>query len=154
MRMYEDFSGRLTGPTVRSEEYWRKRVLATTPWSAAPTYEIAERDGKPVGYVRMNGARVEEIAWLSRPHELLAAVIERAGEERVHFGFSLPELTAALRDISAIPTQRECFDNAGGVTLREAYRGLWRSHASDLSTEALVAHLRDHDYVMWRADRA
>lgn len=154
MGIYEDFSGRMVGTTVRSEEYWRRRVLSATPWSGAPTYEIAEREGEPIGYVRMNGTLVAEIAWVGRPHDLLAEILHRAGGEPVHFGFSLPELTVALRDISAIPTQRECFDDAGGVTLREAYRGLWRSHASDWDTDALVAHLRDHDYVMWRADRA
>ncbi len=160
MEMHEQFSGMRAGPTVRSEQYWRKRVLSATPWAPAPTYEIAERDGDPIGYVRMDGAQVREIAWLDRPHDLLAATIARADDAAMHFPFSSPELVAALRDISAIPTQRECLDEPGGVELREAYRGLWRYHAKQpptqqiSDTESLLYSMRDFDYVMWPADRA
>ena len=143
MRIHEAFSGRLTGPTARSEDYWRTRVLAATPWGPAPTYEVAEHAGEPVGYVCMNGASVREIGWLDRPHGLLAAVMARVADGPMHFGFSLPELTAALRDISAIPTQQQCFREPDGVELREAYRGLWRSHASEADTDALVRTMRD-----------
>ncbi len=154
MRVHEAFSGRLAGPTARSEQYWRRRVLAATPWGPAPTYEVAEASAEAVGYVCMSGASVREIGWLDRPHGLLAAIMTRMDGEPVHFGFSLPELTAALRDISAIPTQQQCFREPGGVELREAYRGLWRSHAADRDTESLVRAMRDLDYVMWPADRA
>ncbi len=139
---------------ARSEDYWRTRVLAPTPWDSAPIYEVAEAGGEPVGYVCMNGASVREIGWLERPHGLLAALMARAEGSPLHFGFSLPELTAALRDISAIPSQQQCFREPGGVELREAYRGLWRSHAPEADTDALVRTMREQDYVMWPADRA
>ena len=158
--IYAQFNSRLVGPTVRTEEYWRNRVLAATPWGAGPEYEIAEQGGNAVGYVCMYGNQLREIAWLDRPHELLAEVLARADGEPVHFGFSLPELTEALRDVSAIPTQQQCFEEPGGIELRETYRGLWRYHGTTpdddmpADTGSLVRYMRDHDYVMWAADRA
>jgi hypothetical protein len=108
----------------------------------------------------MDGARVREIAWVGRPHDLLAAIIARAEDEPVHFGFSSPELVVALRDISAIPTQKQCLREPGGIELRESYRGLWRYHAQQSRTQmltdtaSLVTYMRDFDYVMWPADKA
>ena len=160
MRIYNAFSGRMVGPTVRTEQYWRARILAAGPWSPAPVYEIAEQAGEPVGYVCMSGASVREIGWLGRPHELLAAIIARAEGQPVHFGFSLAKLTGALREVSAIPTQQQCFSEPGGVELREAYRGLWRYHSPEpqsptiTDTPSLLRALRDLDYIMWPADRA
>ncbi len=158
--MHTAFNRRLTGPTVRTEEYWRRRVLSPKPWAPAPVYEIAVLDDRPIGYLCMEGAQVREIAWVDDPRPLIATVLERAGSEPAQFGFSLPELTAALRDVSAIPTQSECYEEPGGVRLQESYRGLWRHHAPDPPTNLpsdtvlLLQFMRENNYVMWPPDRA
>lgn len=159
-QMHSQFNSNLTGPTVRTEQFWRRRVLSETPWGSAATYEIAEQGGAAVGYLCMEGARVQEIAWTERPHELVAQALGRAQGQPVHFGFWLPELTEALRDVSAMPTQKQCYDEPGGVHLRESYRGLWRHHAPSpeaglpTDTESLVRLMRESNYVMWPPDRA
>ncbi len=160
-RMYEQFNRRLTGPTVRTEESWRHYVLSARPGGRPPDYRVVVRDDREVGCYWMQETTVREAMWLGRPHELLAHVIERAGGEPVTFGFWLPEMAPALRDISRMPSQGECRDAPATVTLRESYRGLWRYHQIDdpviegvTDTEALVRMLHDADYVMWPADKA
>lgn len=158
--IYEQFSGEMTGPTVRSEQYWRRRVLSARPWSDAPDYRLVLRDDEPIGYLHMVGAAVREIAWLGRPHEMLAHALTRAGDEPLRLGMFIPEMIVALREVSRVPGQQECFDDPGGVTLSDSYQGLWRLHhvsavpriTSD--TSSLIRILRDLDYVMWPADRA
>ena len=161
-RLYDEFCAPLTGATVRTKEYWRRRVLSSTPWGPGREYWILEAaDGAFLGYYCMSGAAVREIAWCGRPHEVLAMVLARAGGQPVSFPFAHPELVQALRELAAIPTQAQCRERAGAITLREAYKGLWRHHGIDdpvlwrlRDTDDLVRMLHDSDYVMWPADRA
>ncbi|MGD9495569.1 MAG: GNAT family N-acetyltransferase [Armatimonadota bacterium] len=158
---YARFCTRLTGPTVRNTKYWRQRVLAPSPWGEAPEYRLVLRAGQPLGYYCMQGAFVRELAWSGRPHELLAQVLRRAGGQPVSFACYVEGMIPALREISPIPSQRECFDAPGSITLRDSYKGLWRHHhlrdrklPEVADTEGLVRFLRDNGYVMWPADRA
>ncbi|MGC9317169.1 MAG: GNAT family N-acetyltransferase, partial [Armatimonadota bacterium] len=137
--IYDGVCRDLTGPTVRTEQYWRRRVLSPTPWGETPDYRILERDGEAVGYLRMEGDAVREIGWRGRPHDVLAHVLRRA-DGPVSFACFMPEMVPALRDISAIPSQQECFDHAGGITLRDSYKGLWRHHGA---REPVVPEVRD-----------
>ncbi len=160
--LYDEFCAPLVGATIRTEDYWRRRVLSSTPWGPAPEYRIVEAaDGALLGYYCMSGAAAREIAWSGRPHEVLAMVFARAGGRPVSFPLTHPELVQALRELTAIPTQARCFEGAGAITLCESYKGLWRHHGiddpvvSELHDSAdLVRMLHDSDYVMWPADRA
>ncbi|MEA3403162.1 MAG: GNAT family N-acetyltransferase [Armatimonadota bacterium] len=158
--IYSELCGELTGPTVRTDAYWRKRVLSPTPWGETPDYRILERAGEAIGYFRMEGDAVGEIGWRGRPHDVLAHVLRRA-EGPVSFACFMPEMLPALRDISEITSQKECFERAGGIRLRDSYKGLWRHHRVDeavvpevCDTRGLVRFLRERDYVMWPADKA
>lgn len=160
-RLHEGLNARLTGPTVRSEQYWRQRVLGARPWGPGPQYRLVFAGERPVGYYHAEGAAVREIAWADRPHEVLAQILRAAEGAAVSFPCALPEMLAALRDLAAIPTQAECFAGPRALTLREAYKGLWRcndiagpSFPEITDTDALVRFLHDRDYVMWPADRA
>jgi len=161
-RLYDELCAPLVGATIRTEEYWRERVLSSTPWGPGPEYRLVELDdGLPAGYYCISGAAVREIAWSKRPHEVLAMVFARAGGQPVSFPFAHPELVQALRELAAIPTQAQCFEGTGSITLREGYKGLWRHHDIDKpvlpelrGTADLVRMLHDGDYVMWPADRA
>ncbi len=159
--IYDSFCSELTGPTVRSEEYWRQRVLASTPWAGAPQYRIVERNGTPLGYYNMEGTRVRELAWVQDAQDLLAHIIRRAGGQPVRITGRLPMLEDLLRNVAEMPSQAECFDRPGGLELRETYRGLWRLHPVRnpivrglTNTHDLTRFLRERDYVMWPADRA
>jgi predicted N-acetyltransferase YhbS len=159
--LHARFNRELTGPTVRSEQYWRSRVLSPRAGGSAPQFHIVSDADEPVGYYSLDGHAVREIAWVDRPRDVLAHVIRQAEGERVNFRFCTMELLGLLRDVSSIPTQRQCFDDAGGVTLTEAYRGLWRLNGGPVcdelgvgGTRDLLRLLREHDYVMWPADRA
>lgn len=159
-RLYAALNARLTGPTVRNEEYWRRRVLAPRPWAPGPQYRLVFAGEQPVGYYHREDAAVREIAWTERPHEVLAQVLRAVEAPPVSFPCALPELLTALRDLAEIPGQAECFAAPRALTLREAYKGLWRRN--DLAdprlpevtnTASLVRFLHDRDYVMWPADR-
>jgi len=159
--LHARFNRDLTGPTVRSEQYWHDRVLSPRVAGDAPEFRLLSDADEPVGYYCLEGRAVREIAWVSRPDAVLAHVIRRGGGEQVTFGFCTGQLLALLRDISAIPDQQQCFRQPGGVALTEAYRGLWRLNGGPVSdtlgitdTLSLVRTLREHDYVMWPADRA
>ncbi|MGI5817457.1 MAG: GNAT family N-acetyltransferase [Armatimonadota bacterium] len=160
--LHARFNRGLTGPTVRSERYWRSRMLGAKVTGEPPAFRIVESDRGPVGYYHLEGEAVREIAWADRAEQVLAHVMRRAGGERVSFDFCTMELLALLRDISAIPEQKQCREGEpGGVTLTEAYRGLWRLHGGAFceehgieDTQGLLQLLREHDYVMWPGDRA
>jgi len=159
--LYARFNGHLTGPTVRTEEYWRARVLSPKTDGEAAQFRIVESGGDAVGFYHLDGQAIREIAWVAQPGDVLAHVMRKAGGERVNFAFCTIDLLALLRDISAIPTQNQCFDEPGGVQLREAYRGLWRFNGGPFcdemgiaDTDDLLRLLREHDYVMWPSDRA
>lgn len=159
--LHARFNSSLTGPTVRTEEYWRRRVLSPKIAGEAPEFRLVLADSEPIAYFHVEGQAVREIGWSDRPREVLAHVIRRAGGGPVTFGFCTVDLLALLRDISAIPSQAHCFDDAGGVALSEAYRGLWRLNGGPFcdemdiqDTHDLLRLLREHDYVMWPADRA
>ena len=62
--------------------------------------------------------------------------------------------------ISSIPAQQESHRHPGGITLTESHQGLWRYHQNPdeifpefHNTEDLVRFLREHNYVMWNADK-
>lgn len=161
-RLHDEFCAPLTGATVRTKQYWRRRVLSSTPWGPGPQYRLVEAvDGELLGYYCMSAGAVQEVAWRGRPHEVLVMILARAEGRAVSFPFAQPELVQALRELAAIPTQTQCFERQGTITLRDAYKGLWRHHGIDNpvlqgvhDTDALVRTLHDSDYVMWPADRA
>ncbi len=161
MRIYDDFCAPLAGATIRTEQYWRRRVLASTPWGRAPEYRFVLHEGEPCGYYYIDGSAVREVGWAGDPHPVLAAIFSHADGGPVSFPLIRPELLTALREVAAIPTQSESFERADSITLRAAYRGLWRHHGiSDpafpgvTDTAGLVRMLHDSDYVMWPIDRA
>ena len=155
-RLYAALNARLTGPTVRNEEYWRRRVLAPRPWAPGPQYRLVFAGKQPVGYYHLEDAAVREIAWTERPHEVLAQVLRAVEAPPISFPCALPELLTALRDLAEIPARLSA-SRRRALTLREAYRGLWRRN--DLAdprlpevtnTASLVRFLHDRDYVVAR----
>lgn len=159
--LHARFNRDLTGPTVRSDVYWRRRVLSPKIGGEAPEFRLVLSGDEAIGYFDVQGQAVREIGWADRPREVLDHVMRQTGGGPVTFGFCTMDLLALLRDMSAIPSQAQCFDDAGGVTLSEAYRGLWRLNGGPFcnemgigDTHALLRLLRENDYVMWPADRA
>jgi hypothetical protein len=159
--LHAQYNRNLTGPTVRSEQYWRKRVLSPKVGGEAAQFRIVEDGREAVGYYHLDGHAVREVGWVAQPREVLAHVMRQTGGERVTFRFSTMDLLALLRDISAIPTQQRCREEPGAVTLTESYRGLWRLNGGKFcdehgitQTRDLLRLLREHDYVMWPSDRA
>ncbi|NLO04966.1 MAG: GNAT family N-acetyltransferase [candidate division WS1 bacterium] len=160
-RLHERFNADLTGPTVRTEAYWRSRVLSSRPWGRGPTYTIVEgADGAALGYYYRGGSEVREVAWADRPHEVLKAILRGADEGPINFRCLVPGLIEGLRELAAIPEQKQCLDGAGGIRMRQAYRGLWRLNpvpdpvVDVADTAALLRLLHDAGYVMWPADGA
>ena len=160
--IYERHCSRLTGPTVRSPEYWRRRILSPYPWdSKPPPYYLLELAGTPVAYCAENGPAVTEIAWTDAPREVLAFLLNRRLGEPVSFAFCTNELAEHLRAVSWVPGREEYDRHRGGISLTESYKGLWRYLADPeglfpevTDTDSLLRFLREHEYVMWPADRA
>ena len=159
--LYERFNAGLTGPTVRSEQYWRRRVLAPRPWSAAPGYEVIQLQGQPVGYWLPGDGAVVELAWVDAPGEVLAHLLRRWPGQPVRFGLGTTELVRHLRAISHPSGYDAWRQHRGGINLQESYCGLWRFHQDPQrlfpqvrDTASLLRFLREQEYTMWPADRA
>jgi GNAT superfamily N-acetyltransferase len=158
--LHASFSRTQTGPTHRCAAYWQRRVLASAgPWEPAPVYYLLERDGRAVGYYAGADGRAREFGWSDNGHDVLAFLLRRWPGKPLSLPCFSTDLVAQLRLVSAIPTKAECRERPGGITLAEAYRGLWQYHqdrerlfpeVSD--TPSLLRFLRDHDYLMWPAD--
>lgn len=159
--IYERFNAGLTGPTIRSEDRWRKQLLTPRPWSEAPVYEVLELAGEPVGYWLPGDAAAVEIAWVDAPREVLAHVLRRFEGEPVSFGLGTAEVVEHLRAISHPAGYDAWREHRGSIVLGESYCGLWRFHQDPdglfpqvTDTPSLLRFLRESEYVMWPADRA
>jgi predicted N-acetyltransferase YhbS len=151
--MYERFCGGLAGPVVRSEAYWRQRVLGGR-WGP-PSLYMLECDGRPVGYFGGEDGRLRELAWVDRPHDVLAFLLRRWEGQPVSFPCATLELVRLLREVSYAPSAGAI---KGGINLQESYKGLWRFIAPHqdfpeiTDTESLKRFLRDHEYIFWPED--
>ena len=160
--LYEQHCSRLTGPTVRTRQYWRLRILSPRlRQDRRPAYWVLERGGAPVGYYAASNASVVEIAWSDAPREVLAFVLRQHPGQPVSFPCCTGELVSHLRALSHVPSQQALREHRGGLTLTESYQGLWRYLADPRGrfpqvsdTESLLRFLREREYVMWPADRA
>ena len=157
MNIHEEFNGKLTGPTVRDESYWRSRVLSHGEHNG---YTLLEREGAPIGYFAGADATIAELGWTSYPHDVLAFLLRQWPCQRVSIPLCNSSILEVLKAISAIPGQRDHHERPTGVTLQDTSRGLWHYHQDPeglfpqfADTQGLLKFLREHDYVMWSVDR-
>lgn len=154
-RLYERFAAGLTGPVVRNEAYWRQVALAPQ-WGTLHPYYLLEADGQPMGYFSGEDGRLREVAWVDRAHDVVACLLRRWEGQPVQFPLATPELIQLLREVSHV---RRAAEVEGGITLSEAYKGLWRyigpggGEFPEISdTESMKRFLRDRAYCFWSAD--
>lgn len=159
--IHERFNATLTGTTVRTEDYWRGKLLSPRPWSEAPVCEVLELGGQPVGYWLPGDGAALEIAWVDAPREVLAYILRAFEGKPVRFGLGTAELVAHLRAISHPPGYDAWRQRRGGINLVESYCGLWQFHQDPQGlfpqvsdTASLLRFLRENEYTMWPADKA
>lgn len=157
--IYEQYNSRLTGPIVRTEDYWRNRTLAVPTTQGGPAYYLLEHDGTAVGYYSGNADTITEIGWTSYPEEVLAAVLRHSPAEQVSFNCCTLEMVRCLREISYVPNYATSQEHPSGMKLTETYKGLWRYIGDSqglfpeiCSTESLKRFMRSHEYIFWPAD--
>lgn len=159
--VYAAFSAGLTGPTVRSGEYWRRRVLGPpSAWARPRPWFAVEAEEGLIGYFAGDDGSVSELGWISRPLDVLAAVLRQWPGQPVSMPLATPEVVGHIRALCGTPSQKECLRRQSRVTLVEAASGLWR-YLDDPSglfpelgdTTGLIRFLRERGYVMWPADR-
>jgi GNAT superfamily N-acetyltransferase len=155
-RIYDTFNSRLTGPTQRTEEYWRSRILG----AKAPNCCLLDRAGNAIGYYKGADGDISEIGWVESPRDVLAVILRQWPGQTVSLPVCSSRIVADLQAISALSTQREHYQHGGRITLAESYQGLWQYHQDPdglfpefNDTGGLIRFLREHDYVMWSADK-
>jgi len=158
-RVYDAFSGKLTGPIVRSEAYWRNRIMPGRFGQPGPTYLLLELGGQVIGYYLGGPGAVSEIGWVAEPVEVLAFVLRQCQAESVHFNCFTSDLVTYLRQASYMPSAKALNEHAGGLTLPESYKGLWRyigpgkgDFPEITDTQSMLQFLRKGDYVFWPVD--
>jgi GNAT superfamily N-acetyltransferase len=156
--LYDAFNARLTGPIVRSEDYWRTRVFPKR-FHETPPYHLIEASGKPIAYWAGGDGRITEVAWIDQPREVLALILRQWPEREVTFPLATSELIAALREISRPVAFGEQVKAPTGVQLSETYKGLWRyigpargQFPEITDTDSLKRFMRDHEYCFWPED--
>jgi predicted N-acetyltransferase YhbS len=156
--LYERFNQTLTGPIVRSEDYWNWRVLPGR-FGHVPVYTLLERNGQAVAYYSGDNAHVRELAWVDEPEEVIMALLALWPGQPVRFSCFATDMIRYLRDISEVPTAAAFNEHPGGLTLPEAYKGLWRYIGDPnrrfreiVDTPTLKRFLREHEYNWWPAD--
>ncbi len=159
--IYEQFNASLTGPTIRTEEYWRQRTLSTKPGFDSPAIEVLERAGEPIGYWQRGDAAAVELGWIDAPRDVLAYILRQFPGKPVGFGLGTDEVVEHLRAISYVPGYDAWREHRGSITIAETYHGLWRFHQDPdglfpqvTDTASLLGFLRDKQYVMWPTDRS
>lgn len=151
----------LTGPTVRSDGYWRKRILAASGvWAQPRPCFVVEAAGGPIGYFTGDAGNVGELGWTERPADVLAAALRQWPERPVSLPLATPDVVGHIRALCGTPTQKDCRQQSSRITLVEACSGLWRYLCDPAGlfpefsdTAGLIRFLRAHEYVMWPADR-
>ena len=156
--LYERFNQTLTGPIVRSEDYWSWRVLQGRLGSV-PVYTFLELEDRPVAYYCGDNAHVRELAWVDEPEQVFATLLGLWPGRPVRFSCFSTDMIRYLREISAVPTAAAFNEHQGGLTLPEAYKGLWRYIGDPNNrfpeikdTPSLKRFLREHEYNWWPAD--
>lgn len=159
VRLYDGFNENLTGPIWRNEEYWLKRVLAGRFDQEGPTYWLLELGDEVIGYYTGDDGHVREVGWVDQPAEVMGFLLRQWAGQPVRFNCFTGEMLEALRAASHMPSARECNEHAGGVTLAETYKGLWRYIGEGRGefpeiedTGSMLRFLRKHEYNFWPAD--
>jgi GNAT superfamily N-acetyltransferase len=159
-QLYDEFASRQCGLFVRGEQYWQQRVLRPRLDGEQPLFTLLYDGDQAVGYYQAQGSLITELAWATdRGAAVVAHLLRQHEGAEVQFACCTSELIRALRHVSEIPSHSCYFDHAGGMTLTEAYKGLWRyvgDPANDFptitDTDSLKVYLRDHEYMFWRND--
>ncbi|MBU0609614.1 MAG: GNAT family N-acetyltransferase [Armatimonadetes bacterium] len=158
MDIYARFNRTLTGPIVRNEDYWRWRVLPGR-FGQTPAYFLAEAEGRPIGYFAGADGHVREIGWVEAPAPLFAAVLSQWPDTAVHFHCFTADMVRYLRQVTDTPTAAAQAEHPGGLSLPQAYKGLWRYIGDGCKcfpeitdTESLRHFLRRHEYNFWPVD--
>ncbi len=156
--IYERFNRTMTGPIVRTEAYWRQRVLRGR-FGRTPAYYLVELGGWPIGYFAGADGHVNEIAWVDAPAHLFAAILSRWPGTPVRFHCFVADMVRYLRQVTEVPTAAAQAEHAGGLTLPEVYKGLWRYIGDSCrcfpeiaDTDSLRRFLRQHEYNFWGVD--
>ncbi|MEN6641200.1 MAG: GNAT family N-acetyltransferase [Armatimonadia bacterium] len=159
MRVYEAFSGKLTGPIVRSEAYWRDRIMPGRFGRPGPTYWLLELGGEVIGYCNGGDGVVNEIGWLAEPVEVLGFILRQCKGQPARFACFTSEMLTYLRQASYMPSAKALNEHAGGLTIPESYKGLWRyigpgkgEFPEITDTQSMLQFLRKGDYVFWPVD--
>lgn len=159
--VYDEFNAPLTGPFVRSQEYWERRVAGGYFHDYSTEYYLLEEDRETVGYFRSgNPGAVSEIGWRRRgdlPARVVGTVLAQWPDiTETHFGLCTRELLCALEPFTWAPTAAAYSDKHSAIRLVERYKGLWSyigpgegafPEVSD--TESLLRFLRANEYVFW-----
>lgn len=158
-RVYDAFSGKPTGPIVRSEAYWQDRVMAGRFGNPGPTYWLLELAGEVVGYYSGGEGSVSEIGWVAEPVEVLGFILRQSAGQPVRFSGFTTEMVGHLRQASYVPSAKALNEHQGGLTLPETYKGLWRyigpgggEFPEIVDTQSMLRFLRQSDYVFWPVD--
>ncbi|MBI3948111.1 MAG: GNAT family N-acetyltransferase [Armatimonadetes bacterium] len=157
--VHERFNRGLVGPTQRTEEFWRRRVLGAGSDSG---YRVLERDGRAIGYYRAGDAAVGEMAWTETPEDVVAFLLRQWPGRPVSLPLATPEVLDALRAVAVLPARDDFRETPhSALTLHETSCGLWRylqdpegQFPEFHDTEGLIRFLRRHHYVMWPPDKA
>lgn len=158
VEIYATFNRTLTGPVLRNEAYWRQRVL-NGRFGKTPSYFMVETDGRPIGYFSGEDAHVRELGWIQQPSLIFSAILRQWPETPVRFGCFTGDMVRYLRGISQVPSAAALWQHAGGLTVPEVYKGLWRYIGDNCrcfpevkDTAGLLRFLRQHEYNFWPAD--
>ena len=156
VQIYNSFNSQLTGPICRTAEYWKLRILG----KRRTNFYLLERGDQAIGYYAGADGDISEIGWSESPRDILAVLLRQWPGQTVYFPMCTPQIMADLQGISTIPTQKEHYDHSGSINLEDCYQGLWQYHHDPdgifpefNDTEGLIRFLREHDYVMWPADK-
>ena len=161
--LYDQFCSPLTGPFVRTRDYWERRVPGGYFRDYAPNYSLIREGEKAVGYMRCDSeGSVAELGWLrddpDLPARVVAAVVGLWPHlSEVRFGLCTSELIAALDPLIWAPTAAAYGRRQSALQLVECSKGLWTYIGPGAGlfpevtdTAGLLRFLRQHEYCFWR----
>jgi len=164
--LYQQFNSSLTGPFVRSPDYWNRWIGNRLKEQDSLRIWIVYRKTEPVGYFVDRAeavGMVAEMAWSRQNAEalpgMLSAIAQQSGGARLHFPFYLPELRDAVlygpNVLALADLRRQGYD----LQIAAHYSGLFKlinlkgESLSDVhDTAALLRLFRQRNYVFWGMD--
>ena len=160
--IYHEFNATLTGPFLRPEEYWERRVAGGYFHDRRPEFHLIAEGSQPVAYFRSGGAgQVAELGWLrsdpALPSRVIGTILQQWPQvTETRFSFCTRELLAAVAPLIWAPTAAALGEKRGLLRLEECYKGLWTYIGTGegqfpevVDTTSLLAFLRENEHVFW-----